>query len=76
MFETKKAGNKTSSGKNGLDIWTYASPKVVQDQVSGGVKILCYLCLKTQFNDMKIIDLKSEANIKIWVTSMSESVLW
>ena len=33
MFETQKFGNKTSSGEIGLDIRTYASPKVGQDQV-------------------------------------------
>ena len=37
MFETQKSGNKTSSGEIGLDIRTHASPKVGQDQVSGGV---------------------------------------
>ena len=37
----------TSSGKNGLNIKTNASPKcksqVGQDQVSGGVSVLCWL---------------------------------
>ena len=28
MFENQKSGNKTSSGEIGLDIRTYASPKV------------------------------------------------
>ena len=42
MFETQKSGNKTSSGKIGLDIRTHASPKVGQDQVSGGVSVLCW----------------------------------
>ena len=37
MFEIQKSGNKTSSGEIGLDIRTHASPKVGQDQVSGGV---------------------------------------
>ena len=41
MFETHNSGNKTSSGEIGLDIRTHASPKVGQDQVSGGVSILC-----------------------------------
>ena len=36
-----KSGNKTSSGEIGLDIRTHASPKVGQDQVSGGVSVLC-----------------------------------
>ena len=31
MFETRKSGNKTSSGEIGLNIRTLASPKVGQD---------------------------------------------
>ena len=42
MFETQKSGNKTSSGDIGLNIRTHASPKVGQDQVSGGVSVLCW----------------------------------
>ena len=42
MFETQKSGNKTNSGKIGLDIRTHASPKVGQDQVSGGVSVICW----------------------------------
>ena len=42
MFETQKSGNKTSSGEIGLNIRTFASPKVVQDQVPGGVIVLCW----------------------------------
>ena len=41
MFETQKSGNKTSSGYIGLNIRTLASPKVGQDQVSGGVSVPC-----------------------------------
>ena len=41
VFETKKSGDKTSSGEIGLDIRTHASPKVGQDQVSGGVSVPC-----------------------------------
>ena len=41
MFEIQKSGDKTSSGEIGLDIRTHASPKVGQDQVSGGVSVLC-----------------------------------
>ena len=37
MFEIQKSGDNTSSGEIGLDIRTHASPKVGQDQVSGGV---------------------------------------
>ena len=42
MFEIQKSGDKTSSGEIGLDIRTYASPKVGQDQVSGEVSVLCW----------------------------------
>ena len=41
MFETQKTGNKTSLGGIGLNIRTLASPKVWQDQVSGGVSVPC-----------------------------------
>ena len=42
VFETQRSGDKTSSGEIGLDIRTHASPKVGQDQVSGGVSVLCW----------------------------------
>ena len=42
MFETQKSGNKTSLGEIGLDIRTHANPKVGQDQVSGGERVLCW----------------------------------
>ena len=42
MFDTQKSGNKTSSGEIGLDIRKHASPKVGQDQMSGGVSVLCW----------------------------------
>ena len=42
VFEIQKSGDKTSSGEIGLDIGTHASPKVGQDQVSGGVSVLCW----------------------------------
>ena len=38
MFKTQKSGNKISSG----EIRIHASPKVGQDQVSGGVSVLCW----------------------------------
>ena len=41
MFEIQKSGDKTSLGEIGLDIRTHASPKVGQDQVSGGVSVPC-----------------------------------
>ena len=37
MFEIQKSGNKTSS-----ELRTHASPKVGQDQVFGGVSVLCW----------------------------------
>ena len=40
VFETQKSGDKTSPGEIGLDIRTNASPKVGQDQVSGGVSVI------------------------------------
>ena len=42
MFETQKSRNKTSSGKICLYIRTHASPNVGQDQVSGGISVLCW----------------------------------
>ena len=42
MFEIRKSGDKISSGEIGLDIRTHASPKVGQDQVSGGVSVPCW----------------------------------
>ena len=42
MFEIQKSVDKPSSGEIGLDITTHASPKVGQDQVSGGVSVLCW----------------------------------
>ena len=42
MFDIQKSGDKTSSGEIVLDMRTYASPSVGQDQVSGGVSVLCW----------------------------------
>ena len=39
----KRSVDMTSSGKNGLNIRTNASPQMGQDQVSGGVSVLCWL---------------------------------
>ena len=41
MFEIQKSGDKTSSREIDLDIRAHASPKLEQDQVSGGVSVLC-----------------------------------
>ena len=37
-----KSANKTSTGDTHLDIRTHSSPKVGQNQVSGGVSVLCW----------------------------------
>ena len=42
MFEIQKSGDKTSSGEIGIDIRTHTSPKVAQDQVSGGESVFCW----------------------------------
>ena len=42
MFETQKSRNKTSSGEIGLNTRILASPKIGQDQVFGGVSVLCW----------------------------------
>ena len=42
MFEIQSQKNVTSSSENGLNIRN-ASPKMGQDQVSGGVSVLCWL---------------------------------
>ena len=42
MFEIQKSRYKTSSREIGLDIRTHASPKDGQDQVSGGVSVICW----------------------------------
>ena len=42
MFEIQKSGNKTRSEEISLDIRTHARPKKGQDQVSGGVGVLCW----------------------------------
>ena len=42
MFEIQKSRDKTCSEEIGLDIRTHTSPKVGQDQVSGGVSVLCW----------------------------------
>ena len=42
MFKAQKSGNKTSSGDIGPNIRTLASPKVGQDQVSRGLRVLCW----------------------------------
>ena len=41
-FDSQKSVNKTSSGDIGLNIRKHTIPKVGQDQVSGGVSVLCW----------------------------------
>ena len=48
----------TSSGKNGLNIRTNASPKWGQDQVSGGVSVLCWLAAPVAMFYENIVDAK------------------
>ena len=48
MFEIQKCGDKTSSGEISPDIRTHASPKVGQDQVSGGVSVPLLACRTRQ----------------------------
>ena len=55
MFEIRKPGDKTSSGEIGLDIRTHASPKVGQDQVSGGVIVLCWYAAPVAVSSWKPI---------------------
>ena len=44
-LKLKRSVDMTSSGKNGLNIRANASSKVGQDQVSGGVIVLCWLAV-------------------------------
>ena len=53
VFEIQKSGDKTSSGEIGLDIRTHASPKVGQDQVSGGVSVLCWHAAPVAYSLLK-----------------------
>ena len=62
MFEIQKSGDKTSSGEIGLDIRTYASPKVGQDQVSGGVSVLCWHAAPVAYVLWKPCTIRSKSN--------------
>ena len=62
MFETQKSGNKTSSGEICLDIRTHASPKVGQDQVSGGVSVLCWHAAPLQMFYLYLTELGKKSN--------------
>ena len=54
MFETQRSGKKTRSGEIGLDIRTHASPKVGQDQVSGGFSVPCWHATPVAYILLKI----------------------
>ena len=55
MFEIQKSGDKLSSGEIGLDVRTHASPKVGQDQVSGGVSVLCWHAAPVAYVSMETL---------------------
>ena len=65
MFETHKSGNKTSSGKIGLNIRTLTSPKVGQDQVSGGVSVLCWHAAPVANDLWNLLQLGKKSNSAI-----------
>ena len=76
MFETQKSRNKTSSGDIGLNIRTPASPKVGQDQVSGGVSVPCWHATPVAYTLWKpIFGKMSESVIMSSPGIMSESVI-
>ena len=60
MFEIQKSGDKTSSGEICLDIKTHASPKVGQDQVSEGVRVLCWHAAPVAYVLLQPFGLNSE----------------
>ena len=68
----------TSSGKNGLNIRTNASPKMGQDQVSGGVSVLCWLAAPVAmfYGNLQNLVIKSKSVIKsIYVLSSQIGVM-
>ena len=56
----------TSSGKNGPNIRTNASPKMGQDQVSGGVSVLCWLAapIAMFYGNLQNLVIRSKSVIK------------
>ena len=70
MFEIQRSGDKTSSGEIGLDIRTHASPKVGQDQVSGGVSVLCWHAAPVAYVLWKLAQLGKKSNSIIRSTSV------
>ena len=67
MFETQKFVDMTSLGKNGLNIRTNASrPQKGQDQVSGGVSVLCWLAAPVTmfYGNLRNLVMRSKAKEK------------
>ena len=62
----KRSVDMTSSGKNGLNIRTNASPKMGQDQVSGGVSVLCWLAAPVAmfYGNLQNLVIRSKSVIK------------
>ena len=70
MFETQKFGKKTSSGVIDLNIRTHASPKLEQDQVSGGVSVLCWYAASVANVLRSIIRFKVEFGNNVEIRNM------
>ena len=64
MFEIQKSGDKTSSGEIGLDIRTHASPKMGQDQVSGGYLQIIEYMLKWRSIDINLTNTSVTKSIR------------
>ena len=62
----KRSVDMTSSGKNGLNIRTNASPKWDRTQVSGGVSVLCWLAAPVAmfYGNLQNLVIKSKSVIK------------
>ena len=56
----------TSSGKNGLNIRTNGKSQMGQDQVSGGVSVLCWLAAPVTmfYGNLKNLEIRSKSVIK------------
>ena len=72
MFESQKSGNKTSSAEIGLEIRTHASPKVGQDQVSGGVSVLCWHRLQMFYGNLTQLGKKVKFGNKVQISKGSK----
>ena len=74
-FVQYKSGNKTSSGEIGLNIRTHASPKVVQDQASRGVSVLCWHAASVANVICKPRTIRKKSNSVIRSRSITESTI-